>query len=159
MHCKVHVVSEYKHLGTWVSLRLNSMRDAKHKEDQAIASYSPLALKVFGNKRIRTWLKVALMRSLVLSRSCFNLHISVPRPLAFETLEQGAHARLETHNWIHQWSRHGRCWSTSSFEQSCETDAGRTEHRLYCGQSETQILAACDDVGTFDAQSSYLEQG
>ena len=37
-------------------------------------------------------------------------------------------ARLETHCWMHQWSRHGRCWSTSSFEQSCETDAGRTEH-------------------------------
>ena len=28
-----------------------------------------------------------------------------------------------------------------------DTDAGRTEHRLYCGQSETQILASCDDVG------------
>ena len=78
--------------------------------------------------------------------------------LAFETLEQGAHARLETHNWMHQWGRHGLCWSTSSFEQSCETDAWRTEHRLYCGQSETQILASCDDVGTFDAQSPYLEQ-
>ena len=79
--------------------------------------------------------------------------------LAFETLEQSAHARLETHSWMHQWGRHGRCWSTSSFEQSCETDAGRTEHRLYCGQSETQILASCDDVGTFNAQSPYLEQG
>ena len=67
--------------------------------------------------------------------------------LAFETLEQGAHARLETHNWMHQWGRHGRCWSSSSFEQSCETDAGRTEHRLCCGQSETQILASCADVG------------
>ena len=45
-HCKVHVVSEYKHLGTWVSLRLKSMRDANHKDDQAMASYSPLAVKV-----------------------------------------------------------------------------------------------------------------
>ena len=26
------------------------MRDAKHKEDQAMASYSPLAVKVFGKK-------------------------------------------------------------------------------------------------------------
>ena len=48
--------------------------------------------------------------------------------LAFETLEQRAHAHLETHSWMHQWGRHGRCWSTSSIEQSCETDAGRTEH-------------------------------
>ena len=74
-----HVVSEYTHLGTWVSLRLKCMRDAKHKEDQVMASYSPLAVKVFGNRRIRTS-KMALMRSLVLSSSCFNLHISVPRP-------------------------------------------------------------------------------
>ena len=51
------------------------------------------------------------------------------------------------------------CWSTSSFEQSCETDAGQTEHRLYCVQSETQILASCVDVGTFNAQSPDLEQG
>ena len=79
--------------------------------------------------------------------------------LAFEALEQCAHARLEKHNWIHQWGRNGRYWSTSSLEQSCETDAGRTEHRLHCGQSETQIVAACDDVGTFDAQSPHLEQG
>ena len=99
----MHVVWEYKHLGIWVSLRLKCVRDAKHKKDQAMASYSPLAVKVFGNRRIRTWLKMALMRSLVLSRS-------------------------------------------------------RTEHRLHCGQSETQILASCDDVGTFNAQSPYLEQ-
>ena len=78
--------------------------------------------------------------------------------LAFETLEQGAHARLETNSWMHQWGRYGRCRSISSFEQSCETDAGRTEHRRYCGQSETQILASCGDVGTFNAQSPYLEQ-
>ena len=77
VHCKVHVVSEYKHLGLWVSLRLKCVRDAKHKEDQAMTSYSPLAVRVFGNTRIRTWLKMALMRSLVLSRACFNLHISV----------------------------------------------------------------------------------
>ena len=79
-HCKMHVVSEYKHLGTWVTLRLKCMRDAKHKDNQAMASYSPLAVKVFGNRWIKTWLKMALMRSLVLSRSCFNLHVSVPRP-------------------------------------------------------------------------------
>ena len=35
VHCKVHVVSKYKLLGTWVSLRLKCMRDANHKEDQA----------------------------------------------------------------------------------------------------------------------------
>ena len=62
VHCKVHVVSEYKHLRTWVSLRLKCMRDGKHVGDQAMASYSPLAVKVFGNRRIRTWLKMALMR-------------------------------------------------------------------------------------------------
>ena len=46
-----------------------------------------------------------------------------------------------------------------ALEQSCEKDAGRTEHRLYYGESETQILASCDDVGTFNAQSPDLEQG
>ena len=44
-----------------------------------MAPCSPLAVKVFGNRRIRTWLKMTLMRPLVLSRSSFNLHISVPR--------------------------------------------------------------------------------
>ena len=65
-----------------------SVRDAKHKEDRALASYSPLAVKVFGNRRIKTWLKMALMRSLVLSRSCFNLHISVPRPWLLKPLNR-----------------------------------------------------------------------
>ena len=87
------VVSEYKHLGTWVSSRLKCMRDAKLKEDQAMASYSPLAVKVFGNRRIRTRLKIALMRSLVLSRSCLNLHISVPRPLLLKRLNR-VHMRV-----------------------------------------------------------------
>ena len=41
VHCKVHVVLEDKHLGTWVSLRSRCMRDAKHKEEQAMASHSP----------------------------------------------------------------------------------------------------------------------
>ena len=121
-HCKVHVVSEYKHLGTWVSLRLKCARDAKHKEDQAMASYSPLAVQVFGNKRIRTWLKMALMRSLVLSLSCFNLHISVPWPWLFKRLNRVLMRVLR--RITRCWGRHGRCWSTSSFEQSCETDAG-----------------------------------
>ena len=93
VHCKVHIVSEYKHLGTWVSLRLTCARDAKHKEDQAMASYSPLAVKVFGNKRIRIWLKMALMRSLVLSRACFNLHISVPGPWILKRLNR-VHMRV-----------------------------------------------------------------
>ena len=92
-HCKVHVVSEYQHLGTWVSLRLKCMRDAKHKEDQAMASCSALAVKVFGNRRIRTRLKTALMRSLVLSRSSFNLHISVPRPWLLKRLNR-VHMRV-----------------------------------------------------------------
>ena len=124
-HCKVHVVSEYNHLGTWVSVRPKCMRDAKHKEDQAMASYSPLAVKVFGNRRIRTWLKMALMRSLVLSRSCFNLHISVLRPWLLKRLNS-VHMRVfrRIARWMHQWDRPGRCWSTSSFEQCCETDAG-----------------------------------
>ena len=93
VHCKVHVVSEYKHLGTWVSLRLKCMRHAKHKEDQVMASYSPLAVKVFGNRRIKTWLKMALMRALVLSRSCFNLHISAPRPWLLKRLNR-VHMRV-----------------------------------------------------------------
>ena len=58
-----------------------------------MASYSPLAVKVFGNKRIRTWLKMALMRSLVLSRSCFNLHISVPGPWLLKRLNR-VHMRV-----------------------------------------------------------------
>ena len=91
--CKVHIVSEYKHLGTWVSLRLKCGRDAKHKEDQAMASYSPLAVEVFGNKRISIWLKMALMRSLVLSRACFNLHISVPGPFFLKRLNR-VHMRV-----------------------------------------------------------------
>ena len=58
-----------------------------------MASYSPLAVKVFGNRRIRTWLKVAHMQSLVLSRSCFNLHISVPRPWLLKRLNR-VHMRV-----------------------------------------------------------------
>ena len=52
LNCKVHVVSEDEHLGTWLGLCLRCMRDSKHKEDQAMASYSPLVVKVFGNREI-----------------------------------------------------------------------------------------------------------
>ena len=58
-----------------------------------MASYSPLAVKVFGNRRIRTWLKVALMRPLVLSRSCFNLEVSVPQPWLLKRLNR-VHMRV-----------------------------------------------------------------
>ena len=53
-----------------------------------MASCSPLAVTVFGNRRVRTWLKMALMRSLVLSRSCFNLHIKVTRPWLLKRLNR-----------------------------------------------------------------------
>ena len=88
VHCTLHVVSEYKYLGTWVTSRSRCIRDAKHKEEQAMASYSPLVVKVFGNSWIRTLLRMAPMRSLVLSRSCFNLHTSVPRPWLLKRLNR-----------------------------------------------------------------------
>ena len=116
VHCKVHVVSENKHLGTWVSLRSRCMRDAQQKEEHAMASYSPLAVKVLGNSWIRTWLRMAPIRSLVLSRSCFNLHISVPHPWLLKRLKQSAHARLETHNWMHQWDQHR--WREINFNRT-----------------------------------------
>ena len=79
---------------------------------------------VFGNERIRTWLKNGTDAILGTDPIVLQFAHLGSSALAFQTLEQGAYARLETHNWMHQWGRHGRCWSTSTFEQNCETDAG-----------------------------------
>eukprot|EP00973_Karenia_brevis_P037934 5231221-Karenia_brevis.AAC.1 len=54
---RLHVVQDYKHLGTWVSISNNLNKDANYKEQQAMAAYSPLACRIFGTVVLKLWLK------------------------------------------------------------------------------------------------------
>ena len=74
----LNIAQCYKHLGTKLSLDEVCMQDARHKEKSALGAYSPIAVKIFGSRFVFDWVKLMLMRSLILSRLLFNVHIVVP---------------------------------------------------------------------------------
>jgi len=77
-HKKLLIVSSYKHLGTWVAADRNDFKDAKHKSQQALQAFIPIAMKVFGNAYVKLHLKLTLGCALVLSRLLYNVCIRVP---------------------------------------------------------------------------------
>ena len=68
----------YKYLGSIVSMSGDIIADARYKASQAMAAYSPLAIKVFASQAMSAALKIAFATSLVVSRLCFNVHVVVP---------------------------------------------------------------------------------
>eukprot|EP00973_Karenia_brevis_P083741 11619647-Karenia_brevis.AAC.1 len=73
----LHITDGYKHLGTLISAYGCTRRNILIRTQSALAAYSPLALKIFGSEVLDDVYKIAFMRSLVLSRLTFNLHICV----------------------------------------------------------------------------------
>ena len=124
-----------------------------------MASYSPLAVKVFGKSSIRTWLRMALMRSLVLSRACFNLHISVPGPWLLKRLNR-VHMRVLR--------RISRCINGVDTDGVGRPHQSNRAVRQMLGQPSIDCIAARarlkywrrgDEIWATHAPSSYLEQG
>ena len=77
---RLHLVQEYKHLGRWVAIANNLNKDAKHREQQGMAAYSPLSCGIFGLLAVNLWLKMIFLDALVLSRVLSNAHIVAPTP-------------------------------------------------------------------------------
>ena len=73
----VTVVSQYKHLGGVTEVGGNNVPEARARSVAAAESYSPLAVRVYGNVAFPLECRWSLMRSLVFSRLFFNLHIRV----------------------------------------------------------------------------------
>jgi hypothetical protein len=70
----LHLVSEYKHLGGIIAMSGAISAEAAHRASSAMSAYGPLAGKIFGAESIPTPLKLAFLRSLVLSRLLYNVH-------------------------------------------------------------------------------------
>jgi hypothetical protein len=73
----LRITDVYKHLGTYISASGETRKNVAHRVQSAMAAYSPIACKVFGSELLLDVYKLAFMRSLVLSRLTFNLHICV----------------------------------------------------------------------------------
>ena len=64
----VHVVSQYKHLGSLIDNDHRCNADTLARVHSAMSAYSPVAITVFGNPQFSTQVRVMLARSLVFSR-------------------------------------------------------------------------------------------
>ena len=82
----LRITDSYKHLGTYISSHGETRRNITHRVQSAMAAYSPIAVKVFGSELLHQNSKMAFLRSLVLSRLTFNLHICVLSQSDFKKL-------------------------------------------------------------------------
>ena len=64
----VHVVSQYKHLGSLIDNDHRCNADTLARVNSAMCAYSPIAITVFGNPRFSVQVRLMLARSLVFSR-------------------------------------------------------------------------------------------
>ena len=73
----LHVVSTYKHLGSVTDADGCSFLYARQRASSAMASFCPLASRIFGNKLLDEWLRKSFCESLILSKLLFNAHLRV----------------------------------------------------------------------------------
>ena len=71
----LHVVSEYKHLGSFVSIDGSLMPDANHRASLALNAFSPLAMKVFGSNQISVYIRMKFFETLVSSRLFYGTEL------------------------------------------------------------------------------------
>eukprot|EP00973_Karenia_brevis_P038102 5252144-Karenia_brevis.AAC.1 len=73
--CKlIDVVGVYKHLGTFCSQAGECFANTQHRVQSAMAAYSPISAKVFGNPAIGLQHRLSFVRSLVVSKLLFAVH-------------------------------------------------------------------------------------
>jgi len=70
----VTVVDKYKHVGSITSISSSDIYEVQHRCAEALAVYGPIAYKVFGSPKLGDWLKLHLMKSLVLSKMLYCIH-------------------------------------------------------------------------------------
>ena len=78
----LHIVGEYKHLGGLITASGSVAPEVTHRVSAAMSSYGPLSGRLFGASEVPTPLKMAFLRSLVLSRLLYNVHTLTMTPAA-----------------------------------------------------------------------------
>ena len=72
---QIHVVPEYKHLGSIIAASGSLVPEARQRARSAMNAFAPLAMKVFGSKSVGIQRRITLGWSLVVSRLFFNVHV------------------------------------------------------------------------------------
>ena len=72
---RLHIVDQYKHLGSIVAASGSLVPEARHRARSAMSSFTLLAGKVFGSKAVALCRRIGLGWSLIISKLCFNVHV------------------------------------------------------------------------------------
>ena len=72
---KLRLVAKYKHLGSYLSCDGTFNHDVMNRCSSAMSAFGPLACSLFGSTRLAIKLKLNFLRSLILSRLLFNVHV------------------------------------------------------------------------------------
>ena len=70
----VHVVSAYRHLGTWLQDKGVCLRDAKQRAHHAKAAWGALARSFYSRRTISQATKTKVFQTLSISRMMYNVH-------------------------------------------------------------------------------------
>ena len=84
-HCKIslpadaganslRIVRQYVHLGSAIECDGSPTVDVPRRVASATGAYAPIAMKIFGSKRLSAELRLRVAHSLVLSRLLYNVH-------------------------------------------------------------------------------------
>ena len=71
----IHIIDQYKHLGSVINVDSNLVPDARHRSSLALNAYDPIACKVFGCKCVPANLKRSSYKSLVESRLLYGAEL------------------------------------------------------------------------------------
>ena len=74
----IAVVTSYKHLGVFTSLRECSMVDANFKASRMLQAYAPLSWKVFGSAHVQRAHKIRFLQCLLMSKLLFGIQVLTP---------------------------------------------------------------------------------
>ncbi len=86
--CKLHVVHEYKHVGSLVAQSENLASEAQARADSALRAWYKTAARVFGSRHLPEQVKLSLADSLIFSRLYLAVETWAPEaPGPLRTLE------------------------------------------------------------------------
>ena len=71
----LRVVSAYKHLGTWVQLGGQHLKEVRSRGASAVASWGPLARSFYSKRQIAFATKTQVFGALTMSRLLYNSHV------------------------------------------------------------------------------------
>ena len=74
----LRIVRCYKHLGTYIDALGVTHGNVIERAKLALGAYSPIAMKVFGSPLISTSYKMCFLKTLVMSKQNFNVHLMIP---------------------------------------------------------------------------------